>query len=118
MGMSREYRPFPLGSVVLVKRGHHAGSVFVVIGVDNRGGSDDMPLIADGRHISARKPKRKNPRHISAVGVVSGDVAARLARGKRIDDGWLCEVISRLEVDGSRLILREVGQSVCQKTTS
>ena len=118
MGMSREHRPFPLGSLVLVKRGHHAGSVFVVVGIESRDGKNEMLLIADGRHISARKPKRKNPRHVSAAGVVSGDVAARLAGGECIDDGWLCEVVSRLEVDDSRLILREVGQSVCQKTMS
>ena len=96
MGMSREGSAFPLGSLVLVKRGHHVGSVFVVIGVECRSEKNDMVLIADGRHISARRPKRKNPRHIVSSGAVSGEVAVRLAGGKIIDDGWLSDVISRL----------------------
>jgi len=117
MGMSREENAFPLGSLVLVKRGHHAGSVFAVVGIECHS-ADGRVLIADGRHISARKPKRKNTRHIVKSGVVSCEVAARLAGGKCIDDGWLFEIISRLKNDISRLILEEVGQSVCRKTMS
>jgi hypothetical protein len=118
MGMSREESPFPLGSLVLVKRGHHAGSVFAVVGLECRSGTYDRVLIADGRYISARKPKRKNMRHIVKSGVVVSELAARLAGGKNIDDGWLCEAVSRPKNDISRLILEEVGQSVCRKTTS
>jgi len=118
MGMSREENAFPLGSLVLVKRGHHAGSVFAVVGIECHSGIYEAALIADGKHISARKPKRKNTRHIVKSGVVACEVAARLAGGKCIDDGWLFEIISRLKNEISRLILEEVGQSVCRKTMS
>jgi ribosomal protein L14E/L6E/L27E len=95
MGMSREERDFPLGSLVIVKRGHHAGSVFAVLGILNEQNRDRI-LIADGMRISAGNPKRKNPRHVMSAGIVSSDVAERLAGGHKIDDGWLAEVISRL----------------------
>ncbi|MDR0653840.1 MAG: hypothetical protein LBG12_11140 [Synergistaceae bacterium] len=72
------------------------GSVFAVLGILNEQNRDRI-LIADGIWISADKPKRKNPRHVTAVGIVSSDVAERLAGGRKIDDGWLAEVISRLE---------------------
>ena len=116
MGMSREENAFPLGSLVLVERGHHAGSVFVVVGTECHAGAYDGVLIADGKHISARKPKRKNTRHVVKSGVVACEVATRLAGGKSIDDGWLFEIISSHKNEISRLILEEVGQSVCRKT--
>jgi len=115
MGMSREENAFPLGNLVLVKRGHHVGSVFAVVGVENHLAFEGV-LIADGKHISARKPKRKNTRHIVKSDVVSNEVAVRLTGGKCIDDGWLFEIISRLKNEISRLILEEVGQFVCRKT--
>jgi hypothetical protein len=118
MGMSGENSAFPPGSLVLVKRGHHAGSVFAVIGTSENSGKNARILIADGRKISARKPKRKNARHVEAAGIVSVEIAQRLAGGKRIDDGWLAEIVSRLEMEISRLILEEVGRSVCRKTMS
>ncbi|MDR0763995.1 MAG: hypothetical protein LBE65_00170 [Synergistaceae bacterium] len=96
MGMSREKRDFPPGSLVIVKRGHHAGSVFAVLGILNERNRDRI-LIADGIRISAGKPKKKNPRHVTAAGIVSFDVAERLAGGRKIDDGWLAEVIARLK---------------------
>ena len=117
MGMSRDESAFPLGSLVLVKRGHHAGSVFAVIALCNSGASGRV-VIADGKHISARRPKRKNTRHIVKSGVVVCELATRLAGGKCIDDGWLFETVSRHKNEISRLILEEVGQSVCRKTMS
>ena len=118
MGMSCEENAFSLGSLVLVKRGHYAGSVFAVVGTLCHSVRYEGVLIADGKHISARRPKRKNIRHIAGSGVVIDEVAARLAGGKCIDDGWLFEAVSRLKNEISRLILEEVGQSVCRKTMS
>jgi hypothetical protein len=118
MGMSLETGALFSGSLVLVKRGHHSGSVFAVIGASENSEENARILIADGKRISARKPKRKNPRHVQATGVESIEIAARLAGGKRIDDGWLAEIVSRLEVEIPRLILEEVGRSVCRKTMS
>jgi microcompartment protein CcmK/EutM len=109
MGMSREDSAFPLGSLVLVKRGHHAGSVFAVVGIERGAGKNELILIADGERISARKPKRKNPRHIVKAEIVSDEIATRLAGGKCIDDGWLAEVLNRQKKEISRLILEEVG---------
>jgi hypothetical protein len=94
------------------------GSVFAVIGTVGDCEQNARVLIADGRLISVRKPKRKNPNHLISAGIFSEEVASRLAGGKRIDDGWLCDVITRLETQISRLIFKEVGLSVCQKTTS
>jgi len=118
MGMSRGDNVFPLGSLVLVKRGHHRGAVFAVIGIEFNSGTSDRVLIADGKYISARRPKRKNTRHIVKSGVVVCELAARLAGGKCIDDGWLFETVSRLKNEISRLIPEEVGQYECRKTTS
>jgi len=118
MGVSREDNAFPLGSLVLVKRGRHTGAVFAIIGILCNSGTSDRVFIADGKHISARRPKRKNTRHIMESGVVVCELAARLAGGKCIDDGWLFEAISRHKKEISRLIPEEVGQYECRKTTS
>ena len=93
--MSCEHdRLFPLGSFAVVKRGKHTGSVYVIVGIDEK---DDKILIADGKSVSAKKPKRKSSRHISRVNCVSHEVAERLARGKSLDDGWLCQIVARLK---------------------
>jgi ribosomal protein L14E/L6E/L27E len=85
---------FPLGTLVVVKRGKHAGSVCAVVGNDKK---DGKILIADGVRISAKKPKRKSARHVEAGNGFSAEVALRLARGKIIDDGWLKETLCRLK---------------------
>jgi ribosomal protein L14E/L6E/L27E len=85
---------FPLGALVVIKRGKHVGSVCAVVGNDKKSGKI---LIANGVEISAKKPKRKNIRHLGWGNTLSPDVADRLARGKIIDDGWLKEVLRRLK---------------------
>jgi ribosomal protein L14E/L6E/L27E len=95
MGMSCEDDGlFPLGALVTIKRGKHRGSVCVVVGIDAK---DGKILIANGIDISARRPKRKNPRHVEPANEISAEVAKRLAREKNIDDGWLNSVLSRRE---------------------
>jgi ribosomal protein L14E/L6E/L27E len=95
MGMScGDDRLFPLGSLVAVKRGKHAGSVCVVVGIEKK---DGKILIADGIKISAKRPKRKSSRHVEATDLISTEVASRLAEGKALDDGWLCKILSRRE---------------------
>jgi len=96
MGMSCERTSFPPGSLVVVKRGRHAGSVFAVVGIEERSGEDGRVLIADGRYISAARPKRKNMRHVEATGEFSVEIAQRLAGGKCLDDGWIAEILRRL----------------------
>ena len=84
-------RLFPLGSLVTVKRGKYAGSVCVIVGIDKK---DGRILIADGNNISSHRPKRKSLRHIEKVSDISTEVAERLAKGKTLDDGWLCGILN------------------------
>jgi hypothetical protein len=46
--------------------------------------------------ISALRPKRKNLRHVDTTGKVAVEVAQRLAGGKCLDDGWIAEIVRRL----------------------
>lgn len=116
MGMSCEDDGiFPLGSFVEIKCGSYAGSVCVVIGIDRNTRSNGKILIADGKKISVKKPKRKNARHIQATGRVVGEVARRLAGGKRLDDGWLHEILTVADLNNSQLVTEEDGSYEWQK---
>ena len=77
---------FPLGSLVIVKRGKYAGSACVVVGIDPK---DSRILIANGKSISTKHPKRKNIRHLQRTNFVFDEIKGRLARGEILDDGWL-----------------------------
>lgn len=90
--MSCEKTGFPLGSLVIVKRGKYSGAVCVVVGFDE---NDDKILIADGKHISVKKTKRKGLRHVQETGRISNEVAERVAGGKILDDGWLVSILAR-----------------------
>jgi len=91
MGMSCDNdRLFPVGSLAIVKRGKYAGSACVVVGIDPR---DSRILIANGRTISARHPKRKNIRHLQRTNHVFDEARERLARGEILDDGWLADLL-------------------------
>jgi hypothetical protein len=54
---------------------------------------DGKILIADGKNISSRKPKRKSLRHIEKGNDILSEAAELLAKGKILDDGWLCGVL-------------------------
>ena len=88
---------FPLGSLAIVTRGKCAGRICAVVGKSGKLTCGSALLIADGKAISARNPKRKNPKHLKdpANRVVSEEIAQRLAQGKTLDDGWLIEAIRR-----------------------
>lgn len=90
------YKEFLSGSLVLVKRGKCAGSLCFVVGIDEKSENNAKILIADGKRISASHPKRKSAKHLEFTGIVSDEIAHRLAEGKFLDDGWLCEVRRRL----------------------
>lgn len=77
---------------MIVQQGRNKGTVCVVVGFDE---NDDKILIADGKHISARKTKRKSLCHVRETGRISGEVAERVARGKTLDDGWLVDILRR-----------------------
>jgi ribosomal protein L14E/L6E/L27E len=95
VGIDCEDEKIPVGALVTIKRGSYSGSVCVVLGIDVK---DGRLLIADGRSISVKKPKRKNPRHVMWRGTSSKDVRGRLSEGKVLDDGWLCDILSRESV--------------------
>jgi ribosomal protein L14E/L6E/L27E len=67
----------------------------VIIGIEESADGGRV-LIADGRRVSAKKPKRKNLRHVEAAGKFSAEAAERLAGGKCLDDGWIAEILHRL----------------------
>ena len=81
---------FPVGSLVIVKRGKYAGSACVVVGRDPK---DARILIANGKDISAKHPKRKNIRHLQRTNCAFEEIRGRLARGEILDDGWLTDFL-------------------------
>lgn len=113
MGISCEGgSDFPLGALVRVRRGKHQGAVFAVVGVQENPdcpGKNARILIADGARVSAARPKRKSTRHVERTGWICTEAALRLAEGKKLDDGWLCEAIRRAGEQASQLVLEEVG---------
>lgn len=50
------------GQIVLSKAGRDRGEFLIVVGVDRNG-----IYVADGKQRPVEKPKRKNPKHLSAT---------------------------------------------------
>lgn len=84
------------GDVVLVRRGKHGGTPFVVVKVDGGGAA----WITDGKHYPANRPKKKNFLHLQMMRVNLEDVAERVASGKALDNGWLVQRISAVMKNG------------------
>lgn len=63
--MSKGVVDIVCGSVVLANAGRDKGSMFVAVE-----SHDGFVYIADGRERRLMKPKRKNPKHISPVGMI------------------------------------------------
>lgn len=85
------------GRVVRVRKGHDAGLWCVVVGTDPESG---RVLLVDGSLHPVDRPKRKNPKHLQVTRTVLEDVAARLASGKSLDNGWLARRIAALRDRG------------------
>ncbi len=83
----------PLGQVVQSLKGRDKDKIYVVIGH----GCSPYILVADGRDRKAAEPKKKNIRHVKAVGNVSDDVAHRPDRGDKFTDEQLRRIISETE---------------------
>ena len=111
---------FPLGSLAVITHGKCAGEICAVIGSSGKLNYGSALLVANGRTIGAKKPKRKNPKHLRSLPgrIVSTEIVQRLARGKVLDDGWLIEAIRRLNEIDSQLRPKEVGSFEWQKTMS
>ena len=88
---------FPLGSLAVITHGKYAGEICAVIGSSGKLSCGSALLVVNGRTIGAKKPKRKNPKHLRSLSgrIVSAKIAQRLAQGKVLDDGWLIEAIRR-----------------------
>lgn len=57
-----------IGSVVRSRAGHDSNAMFAVVGVD-----DKYVYICDGKERPVQRPKRKNPKHISATNFIVDD---------------------------------------------
>jgi len=88
---------FSLGSLAVITHGKCAGEICAVIGSGGKLCYGSALLVANGRTIDAKKPKRKNPKHLRSLPgrIVSAEIAQWLAQGKVLDDGWLIEAIRR-----------------------
>lgn len=84
------------GDVVIVRRGKHKGSVFVVVAVEG----EARVYVADGKHYPAARPKKKNVLHLQRTRISLGDVAERVAGGKPLDNGWLVQRMTAVLKDG------------------
>ena len=70
-----------LGRLATSRLGRDAGDVYLVIGVE----SATVVLVADGRHRTVARPKRKNVKHLE-LGAIFPAVAERLAAGRPLTD--------------------------------
>lgn len=86
--------PFQPGEVVVSKAGRDKGRVYFVLAVERNG----YVKVADGSMRTARKPKRKNVRHLTACGLVNKQVVARLGRGRLIDDELLRRALAAEQI--------------------
>ena len=89
-------RNFRTGDVVIVRRGKHTGTQFVVVGAEGL----DRVYIADGRNYRVERPKKKNILHLQRTLMNLEDVAGRVAGGKPLDNGWLAQKVSVILDDG------------------
>ena len=70
-----------LGRLATSRSGRDTGGVYLVIGVE----SATVVLVADGRHRTVARPKRKNVKHLE-LGAIFPAVAERLAAGPPLTD--------------------------------
>jgi len=95
---------FSIGNAVIVRKGKHKGMLFVVVGMEG----EDRVLIADGKHYTVERPKKKNKKHLQRTLVNLEDVAGRVAGGKPLDNGWLVQKIAAIS-DNSNTSCRQGG---------
>jgi len=93
MGVTPAGHGFKVGDVVIVRRGKHTGTSFVVVGTEGESGESRI-LITDGARYPVNKPKKKNMIHLQRTLMNLEDVAGRVAGGKPLDNGWLMQKIT------------------------
>ncbi|MBQ9564486.1 MAG: KOW domain-containing RNA-binding protein [Synergistaceae bacterium] len=91
-GVSSLSDVYPLGQVVLSRRGKDRGTFYVVVGFEGEG----RLALADAGKFNVSRPKRKNPRHVQATSRRAAELAGQIEMGKDIDRGRLCQVLAGL----------------------
>ncbi len=78
-----------IGMVVTSRAGRDAGDRYVVVAA----AGTDMVLVADGRRRGARRPKRKNVKHLVVHGP-AGPITGRLRDGQAVTDEELRDALA------------------------
>ncbi len=81
-----------VGQVVASIQGRDQGSYYVVIGVQD----DRYIWMADGRHFTCRKAKKKNRRHVTIHSDVSSLLSEKLKLGVELSDNDVRAAINAL----------------------
>lgn len=69
--------------------GHDRGEILIVLRTES-----DFAFVADGRHRSGTKPKRKNIKHLAYRAACTSPVAERIARGESVSDSEIRKAIA------------------------
>ena len=77
--MDPDRTEYVISDVVRSQAGRDARELFYVIGTDG-----EFLLLADGKHRTLEKPKRKKRRHVSKVLRSETRVAAKLVSGDKV----------------------------------
>ena len=77
--MDPERPDYLISDVVIPQAGRDTGELFYVIGIDG-----EFLLLADGKHRTLEKPKRKKRRHVNTVLRSETRVAAKLLSGDKV----------------------------------
>ncbi|MBR1672283.1 MAG: KOW domain-containing RNA-binding protein [Fretibacterium sp.] len=82
---------YPLGQVVLSRRGKDRGRFYVVVGFEK-----DRLALADGDRFNVSRPKRKNPRHVQRTSRCAAELVELIGAKRDIDRGRFCQVLAGL----------------------
>lgn len=74
--------PLRPGTLVRSLAGRDMGSCYVVLAVEG----DRFVAVANGAVRPVERPKRKNPKHLIAIGSVGEPLRVRLEQGERISN--------------------------------
>ena len=69
--------------------GHDRGETFLVLDTGK-----GFALVADGRHRTSAKPKRKNVKHLAYKAACTSPVAARIQRGESVADSEIRKALA------------------------
>lgn len=85
-----------LGHAAVALRGHDAGKIYFVVGLQNRREGESLLLLSDGKNRPMASPKAKKPKHVAVLRVKDGGIAALLSEGRRVDDAMLIHSVKKV----------------------